>query len=176
MSKEALAGLLFLISNISFVLAAVCLALAVIFFVVFKIPLVIGELSGRTAHRSVERMRASNEKRSTFYRPGRVETGRGKRAAPVKTAGKSEGKDGRPETGLLAETGPAPERAAATELLAGGRAGAFPDGNTTGPLADETTPLAEAGSKRRGGGVKLEIIEEILLIHTDEVIAALRAN
>lgn len=56
------AEILSLISTISFVIAAISFALAVFFWFSFKIPSVIGDLSGRTAKKSIARMRASNER------------------------------------------------------------------------------------------------------------------
>ena len=50
------------LSIISFAVAGVCLVLAVFFWFFFKIPIVIGDLSGRTARKSIAKMRAANEK------------------------------------------------------------------------------------------------------------------
>ena len=50
------------LSVISFAVAAVCLVLAVFLGVFFKIPTVISDLSGRTARKSIAKMRTANEK------------------------------------------------------------------------------------------------------------------
>ena len=47
------------ISIICFVASGVCLVAAIIIFIVFRIPSVIGDLSGRTARKSVARYRTS---------------------------------------------------------------------------------------------------------------------
>jgi len=57
-----MAGLLSTLSVVSFILSGVFALLAVVFGVVFKIPAVIGDLSGRTAKKTVERMRLDNER------------------------------------------------------------------------------------------------------------------
>lgn len=64
------AEILSLISVISFVFCAISFVLAVFFWFFFKIPSVIGDLSGRTARKSIEKMRAGNEKTAAQgYRP-----------------------------------------------------------------------------------------------------------
>ena len=50
------------LSIISFVLAAVALAVAIVLWFFFDIPTVIGDLTGRTARKSIAKMRAENEK------------------------------------------------------------------------------------------------------------------
>ena len=55
-----MAETLSLISLISFLAAGVFAVLAVVLWFVFHIPTVAGELSGRTARKSIERMRKSN--------------------------------------------------------------------------------------------------------------------
>ena len=61
MSGEVFAKTLFMISNIAFAIAAVCAVLAVIFFIKFKIPSVIDDLSGKNARKSIAQMRSHNE-------------------------------------------------------------------------------------------------------------------
>lgn len=56
-----MAETLSMISLISFLAAGAFAVLAVILWFVFRIPTVAGELSGRTAKKSVERMRKNNE-------------------------------------------------------------------------------------------------------------------
>ena len=67
------------LSVISFVIAGACLVLAVFFWLFFKIPTVIGDLSGRTAKKSIAKMRAANEKTGTkSYKESRINAERGK--------------------------------------------------------------------------------------------------
>lgn len=51
-----------LISLISYILSGVCLLLAIFFWVKFSIPDVINYLSGRTGKKSIENVKATNEK------------------------------------------------------------------------------------------------------------------
>ena len=50
------------VTIVSYVLAGVFLAFAVFSFIIFKIPNVIGDLSGRNAKKSIAQMRENNEK------------------------------------------------------------------------------------------------------------------
>ena len=50
------------VSVIFFIAAGVFAVLAIALWFLFKIPIVIGDLSGRTAKKSIERMRLNNEK------------------------------------------------------------------------------------------------------------------
>ena len=53
---------LFLISRISFIGAGICLVLAVFLWFRLGIPAVFGELSGRTARKSIAKMRENNKR------------------------------------------------------------------------------------------------------------------
>lgn len=108
------------LSVISFAVAGVCLALAIFFGFLFKIPGVIGDLSGRTARKSIAKLRAANEKN------------------------------------------------AVADIIQ------IPDVGTTALLADEnaTAPLAAAVHQpgQSTEAKRLVMIEEVMLIHTDEEI------
>lgn len=185
------AEILSLISIISFVIAGITLVLAVFFWFRFKIPTVIGDLSGRTARKSIAKMRESNERSgSKTYRPSAVNASRGKITAnmtaqpaprqvappaPVQPKGrpaarpapaKAPQQTGRPETGLLAENKAQTYETAQTEILGGAEVAPFlEDANETMPLVDPTERVV-----KRTGGKKLEMLDEVMLIHTDEVI------
>ena len=78
------ASALGIVSKVMFALAAVCLAFALYSFIVFKIPAVIGDLTGRTAKKSIEKMRRENEtsgKKS--FRPTAAAMERGTITTPV---------------------------------------------------------------------------------------------
>ena len=175
----ATAEILSLISTISFVIAVISFVLAVLFWFAFKIPAVIGDLSGRTARKSIAKMRASNERGAgKGYKPSATNVSRGKTTDPMRDSRKVKadplGKipeqpageaTGMPETGLLATNKADVTDAQHTELLA--------DQDVTGLLvADEATEMLHDESKRirRTGGKKLTMLEEVMLIHTDEVI------
>lgn len=159
------------LSIISFAVAGVCLVLAIFFWFFFKIPTVIGDLSGRTARKSIAKMRAANEKTGAkSYKESKTNAERGKLTGTMPDSGKLKKKttasdDGKPETGLLAEN-----KADGLESEATGILGS----ETTGLLIDEnaTAPLDSPAQKHpaRTGGKKLEMIEEVMFVHTDEVI------
>lgn len=163
-----------LLSIISFAVAGACLVLAVFFWFFFKIPNVIGDLSGRTARKSIARMRAANEKTgSKSYKASKTNAERGKLTGTMPGIGKAKKSDKNPETGLLTEnkadgsdteaTGILDDEA--TGILGSETTGLLVDENATAPL-DADNPITPA----RTGGKKLEMIEEVMLVHTDEVI------
>lgn len=58
-----------IVSNVSFVIAAICLILAVFFWFQYDILSVIGDLSGRNARKSIAQMRACNETERLDHTP-----------------------------------------------------------------------------------------------------------
>lgn len=181
MGGENIADILFIISNVSFGIAAVAFITAVVLFIKFKIPSVIGDLSGKNARRSIEQMRSYNEKTGDKkYRPSKVNEQRGKITAPM-PVGKGKGDDERPDTGLLNESENMKETMPLTdetESLV----------EETAKLDDETMALGDrtalSGQKNMTERLNqipeatmplrqrepIQLLEEILLIHTDEVI------
>lgn len=178
------AEILSLISTISFVIAAISFVLAVFFWFYFKIPSVIGDLSGRTAKKSIARMRASNERAGgQGYKPSAANASRGKLTDTMqhsrKLAGdakkkpatepkkKAQAEDVMPETGLLAANKAIAADGQQTDLLAGSEAtGLLVDEDATAPLHEEPKAII-----KRTGGKKLKMLDEVMLIHTDEVIS-----
>lgn len=166
------------LSIISFAVAGVCLVLAVFFWFFFKIPMVIGDLSGRTARKSIAKMRAANEKTGAkAYKESKTNAERGKLTGTMPNMGKPKKKkevsdNGKPETGLLAENKADGLESEATGVL--DEATGILESDTTGLLIDEnaTASLDTPAQKHtaRTGGKKIEMIEEVMLIHTDEVI------
>jgi Sec-independent protein translocase protein TatA len=166
MSGEALAKVLFMVSNISFVLAIICAVISVVFFIKFNIPTVIGDLSGKNARKSIEQMRSYNEKTGNkSFRPSKTNKNRVKLTSTMKGINLTDNVNNDcPETGLLDENIIQDIESEATTLLV--------DEEATGILQDETTLLDEVSQTmiKREGGVKLTIIDEVILIHTNEVI------
>lgn len=171
----SLAEILSLISLISYIVSGVCLVLAAFFFIKFNIPAVIGDLSGQTARKSVARMRASNEKAGgQGYKPSAANVNRGKLTDTMhhaeKTAAtaksKTEAGDQRPETGLLAENKATAIHVQQTALLEDeDAADLLIDDDATVPLHEE--PVQKV---KRTGGKKLVMLDDVMLIHTDEVL------
>ncbi len=160
--------LLSTLAIVAYGIAGVCLALAVFFWFFFKIPSVIGDLTGRTARKSIAQMRAANEKagasRSREHRshrshgevPAAAPRGRGLSAA--------EASEARPETGLLSENRAEDFVPQGTTVL---------EENPTGPLIPEETTLLrqeDQTGRCRTGGKELTMIDEVMLVYTEEEI------
>ena len=184
------------ISLISFILAAISAVLAIMFWFVFKIPTVISDLSGRTARKSIERMRANNEKtgRKDFM-PSKTNVKRGKVTELMNESSKGSGKlsemlsgklgdkkkdvsvdEKHLETGLLAEntqnsyeseeTGLLAENVPETELLETELLEGYEETGLLGE-EDETTLLVDEGASK--SDIKeFVLLDEIMLIHTNE--------
>lgn len=166
------------ISIISFVIAGACFILAVFFWLFFKIPTVIGDLSGRTAKKSIAKMRAANEKTGIkSYRESRTNAERGKLTGTIPELRKPNtpqkaANDRKPETGLLAENKADGFESETTGVL--DEATGILNSETTGLLVDDNTTASLASSTcnppARTSGKQLEMIEEVMLVHTKEVI------
>lgn len=159
-----MADTLSLLSIISFAVAGICLVISIILWIVFRIPLVIGDLSGRTARKSIAKLRMANERSGEKgYRSSKVNAQRGKLTetmSGIHKARRSNEKpdaEQRPETGLLRDN-----------ISKGSRS------ETTGLLldTDATQPLESCMAKevQQISGIKMEMMEDIIFIHTQEYI------
>lgn len=170
---EQMASIFKTVSIVLFVLAAVCLALGIITFIVFKIPNVIGDLSGRNARKSIEQMRASNEKGGKkSHRPHPVASDRGTLTEQIKESKKLSQKPVQKQT---AKPKPiAPEGSGATDVLEDINAtvNLNYDQNGTEILNEGTQVLSNEviQSALNETTVNFKMIQNIVLIHTDEVI------
>ena len=161
------------LSVISFIVAAAALAAAIFLWIFFKIPRVIGDLSGRNARKSIARVRANNEKSGgKSYRPSAANAERGKLTSTIpQTQAEQATEEIKPaedtvETGLLAENRARGKETAGTELLVKDALGETRgDENATVPLTDSPAPA----QPHAAGGKRLQMIEEVMLVHTDEV-------
>lgn len=180
------------LSTISLVIAGVCFALAIVLWFVFKIPSVIGDLSGRVAKKSIAKMRAANEKSGAkSYRESRENYERGKLTATLETAGKGKSKSkpvakpapkpvnktvnqtkakpiikDSPETSVLTEN-----KVISYSTQETGMIGSEPTGLLVEDL--ETAPLVDSGPMRMPvmtTGKRFTMIDEVIFIHTNEVI------
>lgn len=152
------------VSIVFFVIAAVSLLVAIYAFIRFNIPQVIGELSGRTARKSIAQMRDKNNKTGNkAHRPSpsaiergtltdKIE-GKSKTSKAEKNAEKNAAKKADPNA-----TVPLSNNSDATELLAD----------------DETTVLSNAEAQSNvSQNAKIDgfkVIKSIVLIHTNETI------
>lgn len=163
-----------LLSIISFVVAGACLILAVFLWFFLRIQNVIGDLSGRTARKSIARMRAANEKTGNkSYRESKTNAERGKITGTMRGIGVESQLKKTPETELLSENKADGLKSETTAIL-DDEATSILGSETTGLLVDEnaTAPLdaVKPANSARTGGKKLEIIDEVMIIHTTEVI------
>lgn len=150
-----------IISIVAFSLAGVSLAFAIFCWIKFKIPKIIGALSGRTAKKSIEQMRAGNEKSGAkSYRPTPVAVNRG---ALTETIEQNE-KTKKTATTKKNTATPAHDANATTLLIYG-------DGETE--LLNAGTELLQQPVMQNAAPKNIEtfeILQDIVLIHTKEVI------
>lgn len=170
-----MADTFFIVSILSFILSGVCLLLAIFFWIRFDILEVIGNLSGRTAKKNVEKLRASNEKAGAkpLQQPKKAQEKTSISKMPVKSVTIDSvpqiepSPDLQPETGLLAENQAIFEKETQTDLLAG---------DVTGELiADETSVLTTSGKAPVLQGQPIEkkrltMLDDLVILHTDEEI------
>lgn len=181
-----MAEILSIISLVGFIVAGVCFVLSVVLFIVFRIPSVIGDLSGRTARRSIAKQRERNEQKGTPYRSAPAAPSKGGKSGGRKNKRKTQEiaapqpASGKPETGLLEESRVTelerPPEEQTTALLSG-------DGYVRTDeedffaterllLDDEETGLLldDGVSAPSSKGMTLRMLDNVMLIHTDEVI------
>lgn len=160
-----MADILHTLSIISFILAVLFVVLAAALWFVFKMANVIGDLSGHNAKKSIARMRQNNEKTGDkSYKASEKNLEREKMAGTMEGMGQA--LDSRAETGLLNENFARSYEAQDTGLLV--------DEDATGLLNEsgetESLDANEVISNRAPSTIVIHLIEEVMLIHTDEVI------
>lgn len=150
------------ISIISFIATGVFTVVAIALWFVFKIPSVLGDLSGRTAKKSIEQMRQANEKTGVkSYRSSKENLRRGKLTDTMKDFNKNTQE--MMETSLLQESMAKNSVSDATQLLLDEEQTEALD-NATGFLTDDVSNVREALS------TPITLLEEVIFIHTKEVI------
>ena len=151
-----MAELLVKISYIAFAGAVVCLILAVILFIKFKIPTVIGDLSGKNAKKAIQQMRETNsQKGNPAFKPGKKNE-RHKKLTEELTFKKKEN---------VTETMAASQESSSdeTELLVSEETAIL--GNVTESLENETEILTQQKT------VHMKMLDDIMLVHTKERIS-----
>lgn len=172
-------SLLSTISLICFIVAGVLLAAAVFLFFYLRITKVISDLSGRTAKKSIQSLRYRNEQTgSKSYRSSKTNKERGKITDAIPKKAEKTSKD-ITETGVLKEEKTEKLSEETEELSTHSEKAAmeamrYGEQNATGVLqqTNETTmlpPIDEAAKKAKDA-MNWKILEEVILIHTDEVI------
>ncbi|TGY39935.1 hypothetical protein E5347_16175 [Clostridium sartagoforme] len=176
-----MAGILSIVSTVSFVLAGIFLIIAILLWIKFGILNIIGDLSGRTAKKSIAKMRENNEKiGKKSFKPSFVNLGRGKLTDAMKGSeklNKSDLKDYeyQPETGILEKN--------EINGLCGIMTDILEDNNLTGLLNEKETEILnnttttllnediEDHLEKVTGIVDFKIIDEVIIVHTDEFIS-----
>ena len=170
-----MAETLTLISTILYIVAGVSLFVSILLFFIFKIPSVISDLTGRTAKKSVEKMRSKNIKKSSGSYAS-ASKGRDdlksqqkkiKKSAEKKPAEKKKvDKSGFVETGLLKENKASKAPVAKeTELLSSNETVAL---NSNETVALDANAVDDRIEKKPG--VKLTMLDDVTITDTDEVI------
>lgn len=149
-------------SIILFVMVGIFGVTAIVLFFTFRIPSVIGDLSGKNARKSIDKMRLNNERTGKKgYSPGAINLERGKRTEPIEISEQMVSLND--ETGLLRENYQTNYEEEATGLLK----------ETTGMLQsidNETSYREEQNDKKILLSTTLRYIDDVMLVHTDEVI------
>lgn len=176
-----MARVLSIVSTVSFVLAGIFLIIAILLWIKFGILNIIGDLSGRTAKKSIAKMRENNEKvGKKSFKPSFVNLGRGKLTDAMKGSEKLNKSDlkeyeNQPETGILAKNKINGLYGSVTDILE--------DNNLTGLLNEKETEIldnsttnllneeVEDSLKKVTSSVDFKIIDEVILVHTDEFIS-----
>lgn len=156
------------------ILAAVMLAVTVLLFFVYKIPTVIGDLTGVNARKAIENIRNQNESSGDkLYKTSQVNRERGKLTDKISPSGSLM----RDPSGILGGGAMATEKISTQELPQVDETTVLESNETTVLSANETTVLDFSGTGETTVLVAEDIpavfqIEyEITFIHTDEVIA-----
>lgn len=170
---EQMANIFKISTIVLFVLAGVCLAFAIFAFITFKIPNVIGDLTGRNARRSIEQMRQENEKSGKkSHRPHPVASDRGTLTEQIKESKKlskntAPMQNKKPKQNVSDGSG-------ATDVLKDINAtvNLNYDVNGTEILSEGTEVLSDISiqASLNETAVKFKMIQNIVLIHTEEVI------
>lgn len=161
-----MADILHTLSTVSYILAVLFVVLAIVLWFIFKIPNVIGDLSGRNAKKSIARMRQNNEKTGDkSYRASEKNLARGKLTGTMEGVGNNENPVNIEETGLLNENLARGHDEQATGLLLDDATGLLDESGETTAL-EETVDVADKAPST----VVIQKIEEVMLIHTEEVI------
>ena len=159
-----MANILEIVSMVSYILAVAFLIISVFLWFHFRILEVIGDLSGRTAKKSITKIRETNERNGAKFNKAKSDFNK---AAVYRNNEKEKTKENNLDTGLLYEN-------KETDVSA-----------QTGLLTDETVEIADTKETSQLGKIQMgtdnrqrdiieemdfELIEELIFTHTNEVI------
>lgn len=166
------------VSTISFILAAVFFLLSILIWFRFGILNIIGDLSGRTAKKSIAKMREKNEKTGIkYFKPSFVNIERGKLTDSIQHSKKLKKKNGKKteellETVLIEGNQVNNSDENITELLWDDNSTSLLNEKEINEVGDNITVLLNESivSKENNSDNTFTIIDEVVIIHTDEVI------
>ena len=171
-----MANILFITSKVCFTLAAIFLVISVFIWFRFHIPEVYGDLSGKTARKSINEARENNKKTGIkFYKPS---TGNIKRGTITETmSGISESikrgdtVEDEDVTGILDENKSMYQNADETELLEADKTVWLDNNNDTAGLDTGTAELNSDNKESEKVKLhKIKMIEELTIVSTDDTI------
>lgn len=144
------------LSLISYILAAVFFLTGVVLFFVLRIPRVFNDYTGRTARKKIMKLRNTKEspEKSAASSAGSGKSKKKKPNMPAPAVRRQAGD--RPDTGLIAENKAYRYASDETEMLE----------ETTAELTEP-----QLAQPARPAGVKLKMLNEVMFIHTEEVIS-----
>ena len=153
------------IAIISYIASGLFAVVSIVLWIVFKIPSVIDDLSLKSARKSIKQMRNQDEKSGKkSYRSSTLNTRRGKLAGKIDSV--KNHSSNHVETGILNENRAEHYQSKATGLLVDEEETGLLDNENTTKMSDQN----QGNTKRKEAAVHLTIIEEIMYIHTKEVI------
>lgn len=154
----AQASLFRIIAIVSFALAIAFLVFAIFAFIKFKIPKIIGDLSGRNAKKSIEQMREENEKSGKkAFRPHPVAVDRGTITESIDTSKDSK----KPPADVTSDDDNVTEKLNY-------------DSNGTEVLGEGTEVLSadmlNEAVQQQQNSTEMTMLQNIVFVHTDEAI------
>lgn len=149
------------VSIISYILAGLFFIISIFLWIKFKIPVIIGDLTGRTAKKSIDQRREKNENVSAKIYKTNLAKIEKRAQADVHIRNGTE-----LETGVLNEN-------TVRDADVGVQTGILNNEITEILDKDVTTVLDDEAARKRNEIVKntgFTVLEEVMLIHTEEVI------
>ena len=143
-----MADVLHTLSIVFLILSGSLAVASLVLWRVFKIPKVIGDLSGSNARKSIAYLRSENEKKAIKKNFGNIKIGKGA------------------ETGLLNDNVASEYESEATELLVSDER--IETSDLTGVTAPMTGQVIVA--EKRVPKITIKLIKDELIVHTDEEI------
>lgn len=157
-----MADILHMVSVISFVAAGVFFVIVIALWFIFKIPSVMGDLSGTTARKSIKKMRENNEKTGNNKASEKtIEKGK----LPETVGGQEKVSENNDGTGLLNENMATHFEEQATGLLIDESTGSLEGSGETAPLEESVEKIV-----RPSASITIKMLGEVMYVHTEDVI------